>query len=67
MIPQEFKDEIIIEGTRFYIKDDGTEVNADLWDKMFKPISTGKPILNKKWEGVNPDRRNNFIKDLKSY
>ena len=33
----QFKDEQIIDGIRFYIKDDDSLVIADQWDKMFKP------------------------------
>lgn len=62
-----FRDEQIIDGTRFYIKDDseGTLVIADKWDAMFKPVSTGKPNL--KTKGLNPDRRKLWMQNKKSY
>lgn len=62
-----FRDEIFIEGKRFYVKDDGqdTLVDADKYDALFKPKSTGKP--NWKTKGPNPDRRNAWVNNQKSY
>ena len=62
-----FRDEQIINGIRYYIKDDGldTLVVADTWDRLFKPISTGKPDLHTK--GDNPNRKYLYLKGKKSY
>ena len=62
-----FQDEQTIDGVRYYIKDDMSLVIADKWDEMFIPKHRSKPVLNKKWKGENPDKRNAWVKGVKSY
>jgi hypothetical protein len=52
----QFKDEQIIDGIRFYIKDDDSLVIADQWDKMFKPEKL-KPIFDRKYKGLNCNKK----------
>jgi len=64
MLPILFRDEVIIQGVRFYIKDDGTEVHADTWDRLFKNPVKGKIIKSK---GMNPNKSKRWLNNQKSY
>jgi hypothetical protein len=55
MLPTIFRDEVIIDNVRIYIKDDGTEVHADTWDKLFKSPPKGE--MNLKTKGDNPNKQ----------
>jgi hypothetical protein len=65
MLPTIFRDEVIIDNVRIYIKDDGTEVHADTWDKLFKSPPKGKMDL--KTKGNNPNKQKLWMKNIKGY
>lgn len=58
--------ETTIDGVRYYVKDSGGLIIADVWDKMFKPNLPVQKV-SRKFKGDNPDKRKLWMKDKKSY
>lgn len=66
MLPQGMKRQYYDGSVRMYEGLTGRTYIADIYDKMMNPVKS-KPVVNKTWKGVNANRRNNWINDLKSY
>jgi hypothetical protein len=59
--------EKIIDGIRMYVSDTGRQYIADQWDAMYLPTHSIRINNNKKNVHPNPNKKNAWMKDRKSY
>ena len=49
-----------INGQRLYITDTGKHIDADQWDKIFKPSHNLTMNKDKHYKGESPDLKHNY-------
>ena len=59
---------IVEDGVEYYIKPGGAKIIKSVWDNLYGIGKPKQPILKQNdSKGDNPDRRNNWMKNKKSY